>query len=69
MIPIHTSSPRFGLAAHDADNACPLAVQPDEAPSGMMARGHYEAISQFIDDDKQKHLQFDWSFDIKKDWD
>lgn len=34
----------------------------------MMARGHYNAISKFIDDDKQTHLQFDWSFDIKKTW-
>jgi Rho GDP-dissociation inhibitor len=42
---------------------------PDEAPSGMLARGHYDAVSQFIDDDKNIHLKFEWSFDIKKDWD
>ncbi|MCJ1325629.1 hypothetical protein MMC10_002292 [Thelotrema lepadinum] len=41
----------------------------DEAPSGMMARGHYDAVSKFMDDDEHTHLQFDWSFDIKKDWD
>ncbi|KAI4152217.1 MAG: hypothetical protein LQ340_003044 [Diploschistes diacapsis] len=40
----------------------------DEAPSGMMARGHYDAVSKFVDDDDHSHLQFDWSFDIKKDW-
>lgn len=39
-----------------------------EAPTGMMARGHYDAVSKFIDDDKVTHLMFEWSFDIKKDW-
>jgi len=41
---------------------------PEEAPSGMLARGHYEAVSKFIDDDNHTHLQFEWSFDITKDW-
>ncbi|KAK0636644.1 immunoglobulin E-set [Bombardia bombarda] len=40
----------------------------EEAPSGMLARGHYNASSSFVDDDKKTHLQFDWSFDITKEW-
>jgi len=40
----------------------------EEAPSGMLARGHYEAKSKFVDDDKVTHLEWSWSFDIKKDW-
>ncbi|MCJ1477663.1 hypothetical protein MMC13_006336 [Lambiella insularis] len=40
----------------------------DEAPTGMMARGHYEAVSKFLDDDEHTHLKFEWSFDITKDW-
>jgi len=40
----------------------------EEAPHGMIARGHYNAISTFIDDDSQKHLEFEWSFDIVKEW-
>jgi len=40
----------------------------DEAPTGMMARGHYEAVSKFIDDDDHTHLKFEWSFDITKEW-
>ncbi|KAJ5587275.1 Rho GDP-dissociation inhibitor [Penicillium hispanicum] len=40
----------------------------EEAPSGMMARGHYNAVSKFLDDDDNTHLQFEWSFDIAKDW-
>lgn len=43
-------------------------VESETAPSGMIGRGHYEAVSKFIDDDNQTHLQFKWSFDIKKDW-
>ncbi|KAK7982153.1 hypothetical protein PG984_009138 [Apiospora sp. TS-2023a] len=42
--------------------------QEEDAPSGMLARGHYNAISTFVDDDKKTHLQFEWSFDIAKDW-
>ncbi len=43
-------------------------VEAETAPSGMIARGHYNATSKFIDDDNQTHLKFEWSFDIKKDW-
>lgn len=46
----------------------PSLVQEEEAPSGMLLRGHYNAISSFVDDDKKKHLEFEWSFDIAKDW-
>ncbi|KAK1771579.1 immunoglobulin E-set [Phialemonium atrogriseum] len=42
--------------------------QEEEAPSGMLARGHYHALSSFVDDDKKTHLSFEWSFDIAKDW-
>lgn len=40
----------------------------EEAPSGMMARGSYSVTSIFTDDDKNEHLKWDWSFEIKKDW-
>ena len=40
----------------------------EQAPKGMLARAHYDAVSRFIDDDGVVHLQFDWSFDISKDW-
>lgn len=43
-------------------------VESETAPSGMLARGHYNAVSKFIDDDNHTHLKFEWSFDIKKDW-
>ena len=40
----------------------------DEAPSGMLARGTYTATSRFLDDDKQKHLEYEYSFKIGKNW-
>ncbi|KAI7878341.1 E set domain-containing protein [Lichtheimia hyalospora FSU 10163] len=42
--------------------------QLEEAPSGMLARGHYDARSKFVDDDGVTHVEWNWSFDIKKDW-
>ncbi|CEG64634.1 Putative Rho-gdp dissociation inhibitor [Rhizopus microsporus] len=42
--------------------------QLEEAPSGLLARGHYEAKSKFIDDDNVTHMEWTWFFDIKKDW-
>ncbi|KOB74789.1 putative Rho GDP-dissociation inhibitor [Operophtera brumata] len=41
---------------------------PEDAPSGLMARGSYTVNSLFTDDDKNIHLQWEWSFEIKKDW-
>lgn len=41
---------------------------PFEVPSGMLARGHYAAKSRFIDDDKACHAEYEYEFDIKKDW-
>jgi len=40
----------------------------EEAPSGMIARGHYNAVSKFVDDDDVTHLKFEWAFTIAKDW-
>lgn len=38
----------------------------EEAPSGMLARGRYEATSKFVDDDNVTHLVFGWFIEIKK---
>jgi Rho GDP-dissociation inhibitor len=40
----------------------------EEAPAGMLYRGRYDAISKFTDDDHNEHLQFEWTFEIKKTW-
>lgn len=49
-------------------NIFPSKVESETAPSGMLFRGHYEAVSVFTDDDKNEYLKFKWAFDIKKDW-
>lgn len=41
----------------------------EEAPSGMLARGSYTAVTKFVDDDKQTHLEFEYAFAIRKGWD
>ncbi|CCH61749.1 hypothetical protein TBLA_0F02070 [Henningerozyma blattae CBS 6284] len=37
-----------------------------EAPSGLLARGKYNAVSKFIDDDKTNHLTLNWGVEIVK---
>uniref|UniRef100_A0A1B6DY17 Rho GDP-dissociation inhibitor 3 n=1 Tax=Clastoptera arizonana TaxID=38151 RepID=A0A1B6DY17_9HEMI len=41
---------------------------PEDAPSGMISRGTYTVHSLFTDDDKHQHLKWEWTFEIKKDW-
>lgn len=40
----------------------------DEAPSGLVSRGHYTIKSLFTDDDKNVYLEWEWALDIKKEW-
>ncbi|XP_071442299.1 rho GDP-dissociation inhibitor 1 [Hetaerina americana] len=40
----------------------------EDAPSGVMTRGTYSVHSLFTDDDKNQHLKWEWTFEIKKDW-
>jgi len=41
-------------------------TKPEQAPSGMMARGTYTIKSLFTDDDKHEHLKWEWKLEIKK---
>ncbi|ATY63650.1 rho-gdp dissociation inhibitor [Cordyceps militaris CM01] len=69
-IRVSKDSEMIGSYAPNTDNQ-PTYIkkfQEEEAPSGMLARGHYNAVSSFVDDDKKTHLQFEWSFDISKEW-
>ncbi|XP_060602911.1 rho GDP-dissociation inhibitor 1-like [Ruditapes philippinarum] len=40
----------------------------EEFPKGMLGRGDYKVKSAFTDDDKKSILDWEWSFQIKKDW-
>lgn len=70
---------RAGIRANKVEEACgsyPPSTEDKpfytkefaeyEAPSGMLARGHYTATSSFIDDDQVTHLEVPWCFDIVK---
>jgi len=39
-----------------------------DAPSGMLFRGAYTVSSCFKDDDTE-HLKWEWSIDVKREWD
>jgi len=41
-------------------------AKPEQAPSGMLARGTYTVKSLFTDDDKNEHLKWEWKLEIKK---
>jgi len=41
----------------------------EEMPSGMLSRGTYTVKSLFTDDDKNEHLKWEWTFELRKDWD
>lgn len=41
---------------------------PEDAPSGLMARGEYRVVSLFTDDDQAEYLKWEWTFEIRKSW-
>ncbi|XP_034750034.1 rho GDP-dissociation inhibitor 3 isoform X1 [Etheostoma cragini] len=54
----------YGPKEEEYEFLCPT----DEAPKGLMSRGNYQVKSCFIDDDKNAYLEWDWNFNITKDW-
>ena len=44
-------------------------LEPEETPGGMLMRGEYKGKSMLIDNDGNVHMQFDYTFNIKKTWD
>ncbi|XP_074511391.1 rho GDP-dissociation inhibitor 3 [Sebastes fasciatus] len=55
----------YGPKPEEQEFICPV----DEAPKGMMSRGNYQVKSRLVDDDKNVCLEWEWNFDLKKDWD
>jgi len=42
---------------------------PEEtAPSGIFARGSYQAVGKLVDDDGKCHCEFQYAIEIKKNW-
>jgi hypothetical protein len=44
-------------------------MDAEETPGGMLMRGEYKGKSMFIDSDGIVHMQFDYTFNIRKTWD
>ena len=45
-----------------------FSLTPEETPGGFLYRGEYKGKSMFIDNDGIVHLQFEYTFNIKKTW-
>ena len=43
-------------------------LTPEETPGGFLYRGEYKGKSMFIDNDGMVHMQFEYMFNIKKNW-
>ncbi|KAL9142970.1 hypothetical protein ABFS82_14G206400 [Erythranthe guttata] len=41
-------------------------LEEETAPSGVLARSVYTAILKFEDDDKKRHMELNYSFEIRK---
>eukprot|EP00055_Hartaetosiga_balthica_P008914 m.34354 g.34354 ORF g.34354 m.34354 type:complete len:188 (+) comp6525_c0_seq1:539-1102(+) len=66
---IRVAKNNYMLGSYGPKAEVQTAMTPwDEMPKGMLSRGHYTVKSKFIDDDKEEHLKWEWSFDLKKDW-
>lgn len=40
----------------------------EQAPSGILGRGNYTAKSRYCDDDDTTYLEFEYGFEIRKEW-
>uniref|UniRef100_A0AAQ4S5F9 Rho GDP dissociation inhibitor (GDI) gamma n=1 Tax=Gasterosteus aculeatus aculeatus TaxID=481459 RepID=A0AAQ4S5F9_GASAC len=40
----------------------------DQVPGGVMSRGRYTVKSRLTDDDKNTFLDWEWNFELNKDW-
>ena len=66
-IPVDKDSVMIGSFGPRKENY--VYKSPEEtAAKGMLARQTYSVKSKFIDDDKICHVNFDWKFEISKDW-
>lgn len=40
----------------------------EQAPSGVLSRGHYLVKSKLTDDDKNVYAEWEWNLNVAKDW-
>ena len=56
------------MGSYGPKNLHTFRTKEDTSPSGLMARGTYSVKSKFVDDDGNTVLEWEWVFEIKKEW-
>lgn len=56
------------MGSYGPKNLHSFSTKEDTSPSGMLARGSYTVKSKFLDDDGNTVLEWEWVFEIKKEW-
>lgn len=51
-----------------SDKEHEVIVEEGTTPSGMLGRGTYNAKARLLDDDLKVHLELEYTFEIKKNW-
>ncbi len=66
---VEKSEEKIGTFAPVPTKEYVATLEPEETPGGMLVRGEYKGKSMLIDNDGIVHMQFDYTFNIKKTWD
>ena len=66
---VEKSEEKLGSFAPVPTKEYVVSLEPEETPGGMLVRGEYKGKSMLIDNDGIVHMQFDYTFNIKKTWD
>ncbi len=66
---VEKSEEKIGTFAPVPTKEYKATLEPEETPGGMLVRGEYKGKSMLIDNDGIVHMQFDYTFNIKKTWD
>lgn len=66
---VEKSEEKIGTFAPVPTKEYVATLEPEETPGGMLMRGEYKGKSMLIDNDGIVHMQFDYTFNIKKTWD
>ena len=65
---VEKSEEKIGTFAPVPKKEYVATLEPEETPGGMLVRGEYKGKSMLIDNDGIVHMQFDYTFNIKKTW-
>lgn len=67
-VTVDRSEEMVGSFAPSGEKVITFRLPEETAPSGFVMRGSYTAEGKLIDDDGRVHAQWDYAFEIKKQW-